>query len=692
MSELQQFDEEERERLRGEMEAQRHLFQAVLDAVPAGIAIFDGRDLRVKWANPTYHLFLEEPYRSGEITGLHLHDFIPGAAESGLAGLFRRVVATGQPWVNPEYEHLGFARGVTYWRGSALPLVRKGGGAPPDVMILVVEITEQVLARKRAEELAAQAEAERARLKAIIDSAPEAIIVIDERCRILLTNPVADRLYVHPTPYGEDFRNNPGVQVYYPDGTRYHPRDLPLVRAALDGETHTNIEVVALWPDGQRCDLLINTAPIRDSREEVIGAVGIFQGITHMKETDRERQRLLKKLQETNERLESQTKELLAQREKLAEADRSKDEFLAMLSHELRNPLGALSNVVQVLHLHGANDSTCGQVHAILERQVQHMARLLDDLLDVSRITLGKIELHKEPVDLIVAVAHAIETTRPFIEARRHELEVSLPAEPVWLEADPTRLEQILINLLNNAAKYTEPGGHIWLTAEREGDEGVLRVRDSGVGISPELVRRVFDLFMQGDRSPDRSQGGLGIGLTLVRSLAEMHGGGVQVCSAGLGQGSEFAVRLPAMPARVDSMVSDARSVDPERETRTSRRRILVVDDNVDAAKMLAMLLEMWGHQVWVAHDGPAAIEVAMSYRPAVVLLDIGLPRMDGYELARRLRQQVGLSEAMLVALTGYGHEEARRRSQEAGFDHHLVKPIGSGELRRLLTAMMEGL
>lgn len=538
MSEPQQFDEEELERLRIDVEAQHHLFQVVLDTALEGLAIFDGKDLRVKWANPAYRQFLGKPYQSWELTGLHLQDFVPDAEEGGMAGIFRRVAATGQPYTDPEYQYVDFARGITYRRWSVLPLFADGGGAP-DLIVRLTEITEEVLTRKRAEKLAAEAE---------------------------------------------------------------------------------------------------------------------------------------------------------AQREKLAEADRSKDEFLAMLSHELRNPLGALSNVVQVLHLHGANDSTCGQVHAILERQVHHMARLLDDLLDVSRITLGKIELHKEPVDLIGAVAHAIETTRPLIEARRHELQVSLPAEPVWLEADPTRLEQILINLLNNAAKYTEPGGRIWLTAEREGDEAVLRVRDSGVGISPELVRRVFDLFMQGDRSPDRSQGGLGIGLTLVRSLAEMHGGSVQACSAGLGRGSELTVRLPAMPARVDSEVPGARLVDSERETRTSRRRILVVDDNVDAAKMLAMLLEMWGHQVWVAHDGQEALEVAMSYRPAVVLLDIGLPRMDGYELARRLRQQVGLSEAMLVALTGYGHEEARRRSQEAGFDHHLVKPIGSGDLRRLLTAVMEGL
>lgn len=538
MSEPQPLDEEECERLRREIEAQHHLFQVLLDTALEGIAIFDGRDLRVKWANPAYRQFLGKPYQSGDITGLHLQDFIPDAEESGMADIFRRVAATGRPYIDPEYEYAGFARGITYWRWSVLPLFAEEGGAP-DLIVRLTEITEEVLTRKRAEKLAAEAE---------------------------------------------------------------------------------------------------------------------------------------------------------AQREELAEADRRKDEFLAMLSHELRNPLGALSNVVQVLHLHGAGDSICGQVHAILGRQVQHMTRLLDDLLDVSRITHGKIELHKEPVDLVVAVAHAVETTRPFIEARRHELQVSLPAEPVWLEADPTRLEQILINLLSNAAKYTEPGGRIWLTAEREGAEAVLRVRDSGVGISPELLQCVFDLFTQGDRSPDRSQGGLGIGLTLVRSLTEMHGGSVQACSAGPGQGSEFMVCLPALPSTVETEIPGPRSAGSERETWASHRRVLVVDDNVDAAKMLAMLLEMWGHQVWVAHDGPAAIEVAMNYRPAVVLLDIGLPRMDGYELARRLRQQVGLSEALLVALTGYGHEEARRRSREAGFNHHLVKPIGSAELRRLLTTLLEGL
>lgn len=399
-----------------------------------------------------------------------------------------------------------------------------------------------------------------------------------------------------------------------------------------------------------------------------------------------------------NEEIHTQSEKLMAQKKELEEADRHKNEFLAMLAHELRNPLGALSNVVEVARLHGAKDPDCSQVHTILNRQVRHMARLLDDLLDVSRISRGKIELRKEPADLATAVAHAVETVRPLIEARKHEIQISLPPEPVRLEADPTRLEQVLVNLLDNAAKYTEPGGRIWLGAERVGTEAVLWVRDSGVGIPPELLPRVFDLFAQGDRSLDRSQGGLGIGLTMVRSLVEMHGGSVEAHSAGPGQGSELVVRFPALPASSTSEIpapqrSTGLTPKPAGSEGTQRKlqRILLVDDNVDAAQMLAVFLEMWGHQVRVVHDGPAAIEAAMEDHPEIILLDLGLPGMDGYEVARRLRQQTSLSKTRLVALTGYAQEDARTRSRETGFDHHLIKPIAPADLQHLLATPSKG-
>jgi CheY-like chemotaxis protein len=307
----------------------------------------------------------------------------------------------------------------------------------------------------------------------------------------------------------------------------------------------------------------------------------------------------------------------------------------------------------------------------------------VDDLLDVSRITRGKITLHKEPADLAGVVARAVEASRPLLDARRQELTVRLPPESLRVEADVTRLAQVVGNLLNNAAKYTGEGGHIGLTVEAAPAEAVLRVRDDGVGIPAELLPRVFDLFTQGDRSLARSEGGLGIGLTLVRSLVELHGGSVEARSEGADKGSEFIVRLPALrgsPARPESPSAPARC-------RSPARRVLVVDDSADTAESLALLLTVQGHEVRTAHDGPAALQAAEAFRPEVIFLDIGLPRMDGYEVARRLRGQMGLRDATLVAVTGYGQEEDRRRAEEAGFDAHLVKPADPGALERLLAA-----
>lgn len=371
---------------------------------------------------------------------------------------------------------------------------------------------------------------------------------------------------------------------------------------------------------------------------------------------------------------------------RLAEEGRRKDEFLATLSHELRNPLAPLRNALHVLRHADADGPTFEKAHDVAERQVRHLARLVDDLLDISRITRGKVELRRAPVDLASAVAEAVETVRPLVEARRHELSVLLPAETLRLEADPIRLEQVLANLLTNAAKYTEPGGRIWLTAERDDSEVVLRVRDTGVGIPAAMLARVFDLFTQVEGSSEHSQGGLGIGLTLVRSLVEMHGGNVEARSEGLGQGSEFVVRLPALP---ETYAGQAKGKGSAWEPGKSRAlRVLVVEDNVDAAKSLAILLRLWGHEVHLAPDGPAALEMARVHRPEVVLLDIGLPGMDGYEVARRLREQGGPHRPLLLAMTGYGREEDCRRAQEAGFDRHLVKPVDLEELEGLLAQL----
>lgn len=370
----------------------------------------------------------------------------------------------------------------------------------------------------------------------------------------------------------------------------------------------------------------------------------------------------------------------------IREADRRKDEFLAMLAHELRNPLAPISNAVEIMRLRGPGQAELDWARDVIARQVQHLVRLVDDLLDVSRITRGKIRLKLEPIDLAAVVSNAVETSRPLIEGRRHRFVVDMPAEAIWVKADPARLAQVLANLLNNAAKYTEEGGSIRISVARDGGQAVVRVRDSGVGIPPEMLAGIFDLFTQVDRSLDRSQGGLGIGLTLVQRLVQMHGGSVEAQSDGPGHGSEFVVRLPMLTAFQPPR--PAASPPAERASAAGHLRILVVDDNADAAVSLSMLLRLDGHEVHMVHSGPAALDAVRELRPDVVMLDIGLPEMDGYEVARRLRAEPGGADLSLVAVTGYGQDEDQRRCRAAGFDHHLVKPVDPQALSTLLTSM----
>jgi signal transduction histidine kinase/ActR/RegA family two-component response regulator len=378
-----------------------------------------------------------------------------------------------------------------------------------------------------------------------------------------------------------------------------------------------------------------------------------------------------------SENLRSQQYEQAAAR--LAEANQAKDHFLAMLSHELRNPLAPIRIAMHVMSAGGPSTPEVQKAREIVDRQVAHLTRLLDDLLDVSRITTGKINLRKEAVNLATAVANALETSRNLIQEREHFLYVSLPLDPIWVDGDPVRLEQIITNLLNNAARYTPPKGHIRVTASRENADAVLRVRDDGVGIPAHLLSRVFDLFTQGERSAARSEGGLGIGLTIVRSLVDLHGGSATVASEGLGRGCEFVVRLP---------LGKAGAVGPEPAAKASAVlptcRILVIEDNADSREMLRSMLELEGHRVDVAEDGSAGLEAARSARPDVAMIDIGLPGLDGYEVGRRIRSELG-SSVMLIALTGYGQAEDRRRSERAGFDVHLVKPVTPEQIRDAL-------
>jgi signal transduction histidine kinase/ActR/RegA family two-component response regulator len=389
-----------------------------------------------------------------------------------------------------------------------------------------------------------------------------------------------------------------------------------------------------------------------------------------------------------NEELQARIAERLRAEDALREADRNKSEFLAMLAHELRNPLAPVRNALEILRRSGDDQQNVKPVIQMMERQVAQMVRLVDDLLDMSRISRNKMELRKNAIELASVVHQAVEAARPLCASMAHELIVTLPPEPIYVKADAGRLAQVVGNLLNNACKFTEKGGRIQLTVGREDDQAVIRVQDTGIGIAREHLPDIFDMFVQGDTSLERARDGLGVGLTLVKTLVELHDGTVEANSAGVGKGSEFVVRLP--------LVSAARPTSPQapvvKPVAMPVRRILVVDDNKDSADSLATLLKLMGHEVHTAHDGVEAVDTAAQVEPEVILLDIGLPRLNGYEAARRIREQRRTGSTLtLVALSGWGQEEDRRRSEAAGFDAHLVKPVDLDALSNLLAGSDKG-
>ncbi len=378
-------------------------------------------------------------------------------------------------------------------------------------------------------------------------------------------------------------------------------------------------------------------------------------------------------------RMEDELRQLAAS---LSDADHRKDEFLATLAHELRNPLAPIRNGLQLLKLVNSDAEAAEQSRAMMERQVDQMVRLVDDLMDVSRISRGKIELRRERLPLIDVLASAVETSRPLIEQMGHELSVVPPSQSVVVDADLTRLSQVFLNLLNNAAKYSNRGGHIWLTAKRQGSEVVVSVKDAGIGIAPEQLPRIFEMFSQIDNSLERSQGGLGIGLTLVQRLVQMHGGSVEAHSEGPGRGSEFIMRLP---------VVEEASV-PQRakgeEAKKASLRILIADDNRDGADSLSKMLKIMGSETLTAYDGEDAVSAAAVFRPDVILMDIGMPKLNGNEACLRMRELPWERQPMIMALTGWGQDGDRQRTQDAGFDHHLVKPVDIAVLMKLLAGV----
>jgi PAS domain S-box-containing protein len=501
-----------------------------------------------------------------------------------------------------------------------------------------------------------QTDAVLARLAAIVEASDDAIIGKDLDGIVTSWNAGAERLFGYSA---EEMVGRP-ISLLIPPDRRDEESQ---IRARLrHGEQVNHFESIRNTKDGQLIDVSMTISPIRDDRGRIVGASKIARDISDRKRLERELRRRL---------------------EELAEADRRKDEFLAMLAHELRNPLAAISSAVQLTTLIGAQDQIRRSMD-VINRQLKHLSRLIDDLCDVSRITRGKIQLRKERLDVAMVLRSAIESVRPLIETRRHNLTVTIPAQPLLAEADPVRLEQIITNLLTNAAKYTDSGGQIWVSAERDGEEIAIKVRDAGMGIPAEQLPRLFDLFAQGARSLARSEGGLGIGLTLVRSLTEMHGGSVTATSAGPGTGSEFVVRLPAALTLSDACEEPKSQAEPGPRRGS---RVLVVDDNVELAQGLANLLKLLNHEVWTAYDGPTGLEAARGHRPEVVLLDIGLPGLDGYQVAEQLRQEEFGKDVLLIAVTGYGQEEDRQQAFSAGFDHFLTKPVDYATLRELMVA-----
>ncbi|HWP49869.1 MAG TPA: ATP-binding protein [Candidatus Limnocylindrales bacterium] len=698
----------------------------ILEDSPLAIIIVQGETHRVSYVNLAFCRLSGK--NKEDLVGRPLAEAFPESLSRDSLTLLDQVYHTGEAAFLINRAHIHPQRGTIYWTYTVWP-IRNAQGDPEGLIIQINDTTEQVLAHEHAEQITSEIREINERLlitsvreqtaRTELELAQKRLTFLTEASTQLVTSldyeNSLEKLAHLPVPYLCDFCLIDIItedQVLHRSAIAHvNPSKLPLLQELQKsyvphlGKEHPIVNVLRtgrseIYPeitdellatkyalDAKHLSIL-QKLEIKSSMHIPLRARGRTLGVITFVSADSGRHYDLTDLALAEDF--TQRAAIIIDNARLLhevqEVNRRKDEFLAMLAHELRNPLAPILNSLEIIRLRQIDDPILKRSLDILERQAQYIVRLLDDLSDVSRITQGKIQLNKEPLDLATIVVGAVETSRPLIEARKHELLISLPKEPLKLEADPVRLRQILINLLNNAAKYTPPGGRIWLMGTREENEVVIRIRDTGMGIPPEMLSRIFDLFIQVDQSLDRTQGGLGIGLTLVRSLVEMHGGKVSAHSPGPGQGSEFVIRLPALH-HPESQTQNLEPVNSESETIRSKR-ILVVDDNMDASKSLGELLELWGYEVQIVHDGLMALQVGLAYQPEIVILDIGLPGKDGYEVARQLRQQINLPDLVLIALTGYGQEEDKRQSREAGFDYHFTKPVDLAALHKLLTGL----
>ena len=664
------------------------LSRALAEHAPLPMVAVEGAGHLVRYVNPAGCRLLERPLEA--LVGKPFGALFPEAEEC--ATLLDRVFHTGNSESHTEQQP---AHPQPLFRSFSMWPVRAGEQAV-GIMIQVTETAQfhekmlamneaLVLGALRQHELADASESLNAQLRTeitertlaqgelraseerfhiLFDLGPIAVFSCDREGVLQAYNRRAAELWGRAPKCGDAGARFCGsLRLYHPDGRILPHAESPIRQVLETGIIVKDTEVLIERPDGSRIAVAVTFAPLKNERGEITGAITAFYDIT-------ERQTL--------------AASLVARAADLVRADRSKDEFLAMLAHELRNPLAPLRNAAEILNAGSASAGEREQAQRILVRQIENMSRMIDDLLDVSRITQGKIELRRKPVALEAILTSASSLARSGIAAHGQELTVSMPAEPIYLHADATRLEQVFNNLLGNACKYSGVGCRISLSAERAGGgekpEVIVRVRDDGIGIAPELLPRVFELFVQSSRTLDRAHGGLGIGLTLVQRLVKLHGGSVEARSEGLGCGSEFIVRLPILreaPPPPPAL--------PPPAARERPRRMLIVDDNKDSARSLATLQSRRGHETRLAFTGPDAVAAAAEFLPEVVLLDIGLPGMDGFEVARQIRAMPALRGSFLVAMSGYGSEDDRTEAQAAGFDEYLVKPADLELLREWL-------
>jgi PAS domain S-box-containing protein len=620
--------------------ADEHFRDLVGDIQDYAIFLLDTAGRVVSWNAGAQRL---KGYKAEEIIGKHFSIFYPpDALQRG--------------W--PDYELKMAARtgsfgdegwrlrkdGSRFWANVTITALKSPSGTVRGFLKITRDITE----RKQAEEALRQSE-ERFRL--LVEGVQDyAIFMLDPGGHIASWNIGAERLkrYSRQEILGKHF------SIFYPPDALAADKPAWELRKALE-YGRIEDEGWRVRKDGSWFWANVVITAIRDKD-------GVLQGFAKVTRDMTERRRI----------------------EMLQETDRQKNEFLALLAHELRNPLAPICNALHILGLSAGDAVKVERARAMAERQVHHMARLLDDLVNLVRINQGRFEVHKEVLDLNSVIDHALEAIQPECDERKQHLSVSLPEHPVWVYGDRTRLEQAIGNLLSNATKYTNPGGRIWVGVDATETEVKVRVQDSGIGIEPMMLPLIFNLFVQAERRLDRSIGGLGIGLTLVKQMIELHGGKVDAFSPGPGKGSEFVVRLPVVPneQRPEQQPPPVSAAQP---AGSANVRVLIVDDNVDSADCLAMVVQLQGYACQIAYDGPTALTLAAQFKPHIALLDIGLPGMDGYEVAREFRKRPETEGTILIAMTGWGQEEDRHQSKDAGFEKHLVKPVDPAGLEAVL-------